>query len=469
MKLKILLWMTMLFLAGRSWGATNLLVNGSFESGSFTNQYGLNDTMSLFPGATNISGWTVTGLGSNDLAWEGPTNNFGPSGGVFAASDGSYYLDLTGYHDAPSYDSISQTVATEVGRAYHFSFDLGSDSLYDGSYSGGMFDAPGVMLLLNSNNVFAAFNNYPNSRNYWQTWNFYFVAQAAQTSFTLTAANSGRSAYVGLDNVNLSAAAPRPSGSNLLVNGSFELGGFTNQYGPDDIMNLYSGMTNLSGWTVTCSGTNDLSWEGPTNDYSASASDGSYYLDLTGLEDNTPSNRVSQTVATTSGASYHLSFDLGSDSFYDGYYSSGTFVVPSVTVSLNGADVFTASNNFPNQRNDWQTWGFDFTATAPQTTIAFAGSAAGKLAYIGLDNASLTLTSPSIVLSAPTINGNQVRVPFTALNISTSTFALLQAAQITGPWSTNTSAVLTTNVVGYSYAFTALLSNTQEFYRVRSP
>ena len=121
----------MLFLADQSWGATNLLVNGSFESGSFTNQYGLNDTMSLFPGATNISGWVTTGLGTNDLAWEGPTNNFGPSGGVFTASDGSYYLDLTGYHDAPPYDSISQTVATEVGQAHHFSFDLGSDSFYD--------------------------------------------------------------------------------------------------------------------------------------------------------------------------------------------------------------------------------------------------------------------------------------------------------------------------------------------------
>src|SRR5260221_9864525 len=65
----------------------NLLSNGSFELGSFVNQG--NDTMSLAAGSTVITGWKVVG---DTTAWIGPANPFG-----LAASDGSFFLDLTNY------------------------------------------------------------------------------------------------------------------------------------------------------------------------------------------------------------------------------------------------------------------------------------------------------------------------------------------------------------------------------------
>ena len=58
----------------------NLLTNGSFEAGAFVNQG--NDTMSLPPGSTVITGWTVV---TDTTAWIGPTNPFG-----LTASEGSY-------------------------------------------------------------------------------------------------------------------------------------------------------------------------------------------------------------------------------------------------------------------------------------------------------------------------------------------------------------------------------------------
>ena len=59
----------------------NLLTNGSFESGAFVNQG--NDTMSLAPGSTVITGWTVV---TDTTAWIGAANSFGLSGTMAASS-----------------------------------------------------------------------------------------------------------------------------------------------------------------------------------------------------------------------------------------------------------------------------------------------------------------------------------------------------------------------------------------------
>jgi hypothetical protein len=50
-----------------------------------------------------------------------------------------------------------------------------------------------------------------------------------------------------------------------------------------------------------------------------------------------------------------------------------------------------------------------------------------------------------------------------------SSFSLLQANQPDGAWTTNSTAVLTTNGPGsYTYQITAA-GDTNQFYRVRSP
>ena len=106
--------------------ASSIVTNGSFENTTnFVDNTG-QDTMRVPQGnSTDMPGWTATGqIGRTaDIAWIGPTNPFGLS-----ASDGSYFLDLTGYQDTPPYGGVEQSLTTIVGATYSLAFDLGADS-----------------------------------------------------------------------------------------------------------------------------------------------------------------------------------------------------------------------------------------------------------------------------------------------------------------------------------------------------
>jgi len=73
----------------------------------------------------------------------------------------------------------------------------------------------------------------------------------------------------------------------------------------------------------------------------------------------------------------------------------------------------------------------------------------------------------SIIMSKPVLNGGQVLLDFTTTGAAG--FKLTQADQVTGPWTTNLSAALTTNIPGSSYRFTTPVGPTARFYRVKSP
>jgi hypothetical protein len=199
------------------------------------------------------------------------------------------------------------------------------------------------------------------------------------------------------------------------------------------------------------------------------AAQGSDFLDLTGSYDSPPYGAVFQTITTSIGQQYQVSFELGSDAYWDAYYGGGTFTAPVVAVSLNGVVAFSATNNFPDLSNYWQTWSFYFTATATNTTLMFTGANSSRIAYIGLDNVIVTAALPVIVLSSPTIASGQAHLPFTLTSGTASTFELLQSGQVNGPWTTNSSAVLVTNNPGVSYTFTVVTAGPHEFYRVQSP
>ena len=160
---------------------------------------------------------------------------------------------------------------------------------------------------------------------------------------------------------------------NLITNGSFEnTTGFVGN--GDDTMTLGPGSTTMQGWTVT---TNDLAWIGPTNDFNLTASNGGYFLDLTGYSDNAPYGTVTQTITTTPGARYALTFDLG---------SSAEYGLPDAITASAGATSQTFTSSSPGL-NQWQTETLDFTAGGPSTVITLAG-ASGQY-YIGLDNVSV--------------------------------------------------------------------------------
>jgi hypothetical protein len=77
--------------------------------------------------------------------------------------------------------------------------------------------------------------------------------------------------------------------------------------------------------------------------------------------------------------------------------------------------------------------------------------------------------TPSIVLSQPLLSNQQVLLNFTVSSASATVFQLLQTTQLGAPWVTNTAAVLTTNLAGSSYRFTATNTVATRFYRIETP
>lgn len=77
--------------------------------------------------------------------------------------------------------------------------------------------------------------------------------------------------------------------------------------------------------------------------------------------------------------------------------------------------------------------------------------------------------SPVIQSGPPTVTNGLMQLDFTLLTGSATSFELLQANQLVGPWATNASALLTTNVTGISYHFSALTNAPVQFYRLQTP
>lgn len=168
--------------------------------------------------------------------------------------------------------------------------------------------------------------------------------------------------------------------ANLLSNGSFELGGFVNQ--GNDTMSLAAGSAVITGWTVV---TDTTAWIGPTNPFGLTASDGSYFLDLTNYQTGAPFAGMSQVIATTPGAIYSLSFDLGGSTFWgrpDAITASAAGTSATFTTPLTGTN------------NDWQHVSMQFTASSGSTTVLLQGVTGVK--YIGLDNVSVDLVSAPV-------------------------------------------------------------------------
>jgi len=76
---------------------------------------------------------------------------------------------------------------------------------------------------------------------------------------------------------------------------------------------------------------------------------------------------------------------------------------------------------------------------------------------------------PVIRAGQISVAANQAHIPFVIESGSPGTFKLLQAAQLSGQWTTNNAAVLTTNTPGVSYKFTAPTAGARQFYKIKSP
>lgn len=171
----------------------NLLTNGSFEDTTgFVDNTGQH-IMELFPGSTALPGWSVTNTSGLDLNWLGPFNPISP------ASDGSYSLDLTGYHNSSPFSGVSQTLATLLGHTYEVGFDLGND----GSFRSGILASAGGV----SQNFVTTFAS---AGHRWDHFSFFFTAAASSEVISFIGSQQvvNNPIYIGLDNVTVLDVTP---------------------------------------------------------------------------------------------------------------------------------------------------------------------------------------------------------------------------------------------------------------------
>jgi hypothetical protein len=111
------------------------------------------------------------------------------------------------------------------------------------------------------------------------------------------------------------------------------------------------------------------------------ASNGSFFLDLTNYQAGAPFAGMSQTIATTPGATYSLSFDLGSSSQWglpDSITASAAGTSQTFVSPMTGVDVWTNAS-------------MQFIASSATTKVLLQG--ASGFNYIGLDNVAVEFVS----------------------------------------------------------------------------
>jgi hypothetical protein len=182
--------------------------------------------------------------------------------------------------------------------------------------------------------------------------------------------------------------------ANLLTDGGFEQP-FAGPGGVDTGYTDFTvGQMIASAWTVIGPGGSDVSvipnTETSGHGGTFNVEEGSQALDLTGDFDNGVAMGVQQTIPTIAGSLYTLTFYVG-----DFDASDGDTGAARVIVDLNGSAFQTAINsNTTSGAVNWQLSTYSFTASGPNTTLAFINGTASGVLFNGLDNVSVTATTP---------------------------------------------------------------------------
>ncbi len=187
-----------------------------------------------------------------------------------------------------------------------------------------------------------------------------------------------------------------------LINGSFEAAspgtGITPPTSGTSGYSLPSGSTAMQGWTVfgghnTDDLVNGLAWLASNNPNEVYTPFGSEYVDLSGFHYLPPFGLgppyfgVSQTISTTPGQSYNLSFWLGMSDLYSAPTIGVKVNAGPVTETVTDAAPYPTGGAFPLNYFAWTQFVVDFTANSNASTIAIQGIQGGS--FIGLDNVSL--------------------------------------------------------------------------------
>jgi len=178
--------------------AADLIINGSFENTSDTFTDNGQGGQSLPVNSTVIPGWTTTNA---ELAWLVNGNAYGLS-----TPFGSYFLDLTGYHDASPYGGVTQTINTTIGQSYTLSLSVGVDN------SNGLYEGP-VSVQATAGSISQSFtNNLSAAGNQWEDFSLNFTASSTSTPITILGISTQGGQYIGLDNVSVvpTSSVPEP-------------------------------------------------------------------------------------------------------------------------------------------------------------------------------------------------------------------------------------------------------------------
>jgi Protein of unknown function (DUF642) len=180
--------------------------------------------------------------------------------------------------------------------------------------------------------------------------------------------------------------------ANLIVDGSFE-----DPTVPTGSFTLFNTGTNFgtgNPWSVVGPSAGDVGIV-YTNFLQSGitfpAEAGNQWIDLTGVTQS-PAEGVQQTVATTIGQQYSLSFYVGNVNNVGGIFGTTS----TVDVDINGSLFLAAENSCTTTCTStltWQLFTTTFTATSTSTVLAFLNGDPSTDTSNGLDNITLTATT----------------------------------------------------------------------------
>ena len=274
----------------------------------------------------DLTGWTLGGNFAQPNLPEIYVTRNGQGGSAYAAGMGSMGSDGT----------LSQTVATTAGQTYTLSFWLQNEGSTDNDFKATW---NGQTLLSLSDATQSGYKQYT------------YSVTAAGPSSTLAFSAMNTPSQWDLDNVSLTASGPS------LANGNFATG-------------------DLTGWTL---GGNFAQPNLPEIYVTRNGQGGSAYA--AGMGSMGSDGTLSQTVATTAGQTYTLSFWLQNEGSTDNDFKA----------TWNGQTLLSLSDA---TQSGYKQYTYSVTAAGPSSTLAF--SAMNTPSQWDLDNVSLTASGPSL-------------------------------------------------------------------------
>jgi hypothetical protein len=178
--------------------------------------------------------------------------------------------------------------------------------------------------------------------------------------------------------------------SNLITNPSFE----TPVVATGSFENFATGSTGITDWTVTGPADTAVSIVSTTfaqDGVTFEAENGNQWVDLTGDNSNSTEG-IMQSVATTPGTNYVLTFYVGNTT------GGGIFGTTSTdALYINGAQVNTYENsNTDSTGLNWEQFTYGFTASGASTTIGFVNLDPSNDNSNGLDMVDLEVGAPAV-------------------------------------------------------------------------